>query len=268
MQKNIISLLSFEMVRTKAKNKKNQLKTQPPIKVEKPPLISVVILCDLPGYRMKSYGPTSLVHINNKCLIDMQIDCIKKSFENYEIILCVGFDSEKICKYVRTKYKNLNIRLVENQIFNSCNSCEGVRLSINNTLNDKILILDGSLLIHKKTLSIIDTTKICALIEKHPSGNLEIGININNENKAQHFSFGAYRTWSELIYINGLDAVENLRKFLNNDESKKKFIFEAMNDLLKNKYEITCIENKFPIYKISNIKTYHNIKDNHEIFNI
>jgi hypothetical protein len=256
------------MAKTKIKNKKNLSKISPIVKEEYAPLISVIILCDLPGYRMKSYGPTSLVHINNKRLIDMQIDCIKKSFNNYEIILCVGFDSEKICKYIREKYKNLNIRLVENQIFNSCNSCEGVRISINNTLNDKILILDGSLLIHKKTLSMIDTTKICALIEKQPSNNLEVGINVNAENKAQHFSFGAYRTWSELIYINGLDAIENLRKFLNNDDSKKKFIFEAINDLLKNRYEIACIENKFPIYKISNIKTYHHIKENHEIFNI
>ena len=256
------------MVKTKTKKKTTKSKIIIPIQKEKPALVSVVILCDLPGYRMKSYGPTSLVRVNNKYLIDIQIDCIKKSFENYEIILCVGFDAEKICKHVRAKHKHLNIRLVENQLFNSCNSCEGVRLSINNTLNDKILILDGSLLISKKTVALVDQTRTCALIEKHSSDNLEIGINVNSENKAQHFSFGAYRTWSELIYINGSETVDSLRKFLSNSESKKKFIFEAMNDLLKNKHEIICLENKFPIYKISNIKTYHNIKDNHEIFNI
>lgn len=253
------------MSKTKTKKHKAKLIEQKPENID---LVSVIILCDLPGYRMKSYGPTSLITINNKHLIDLQIDCIKKTFEKYEIILCVGFESEKISKHIRSKYKNLNIRLVENQLFNSCNSCEGVRLAINNTLNSKILIIDGSLLLSKKTLSIIDTNKICALIEKHPSENLEVGINVSNENKAQHFSFGAYRTWSELIFINGLDAIENIRKFLNHDDSKKKFIFEAINDLLKNKHEIICIENKFPIYKISNIKTYHNIKDNHEIFNI
>jgi NDP-sugar pyrophosphorylase family protein len=254
------------MARTKLKTKKNYPKITESDK--KPDLISVVVLCDLPGYRMKSYGPTSLVHINNKCLIDIQIDAIKKSFPNHEIILCVGFDAEKISKHIRSKYRTGNIRLVENQLFNSCNSCEGVRLAINNTLNDKILILDGSLLINKKNLLLIETDKTCALIEKHPSENLEIGINVNNENKAQHFSFGAYKTWSELVYVNGIDVIDSLRKFLNNTESKKKFIFEAMNELLRNKYDIVCVENKFPIHKINNIKTYHNIKDNHEIFNI
>lgn len=238
------------------------------IQTEKPELITVVLLCDLPGYRMKSYGPTSLINIQNKCLIDMQIDAIKKAFNNYEIILCVGFDAEKICKHIRVKHKNLNIRIVENQLFNSCNSCEGVRIAINNTLNSKILICDGSLLINKKSLSLVDVGNSCTLVEKLPSENLEVGINTNSESKAQHFSFGAYKTWSEIIYLNGLDVIESLRKFLNNTDSKKKFIFEAANDLLKNKHEIICIENKFPIYKINNIKTYHTLKDNHEIFNI
>lgn len=233
-----------------------------------PDLITVIVLCDLPGYRMKSYGPTSLVNINNKCLIDLQIDAIKKTFEKYEIILCVGFDGEKICKYVRNKYKNINIRIVENQLFNSCNSCEGARIAINNTLNSKILICDGSLLINKKSLALLDINKTCALVEKLPSENLEIGINTNHDSKAQHFSFGAYKTWSEIIYLDGLETIETLRKFLNNSESKKKFVFEAANDLLKNKYEITCIENKYPIYKINNIKTYHTLRENHEVFNI
>jgi hypothetical protein len=231
-------------------------------------IISVIILCDLPGYRMKSYGPSSLIQINKKLLIDTQIECITKCFLKYEIIVCTGFDGEKIAKYVRSKYKHLNIRIVENQIFSSCNSCEGVRLAINNTVNNKILIIDGSLLINKKTLSLVQTDKNCVIVEQNPSENLEIGININKENIAEHFSFGAYKTWSEVLYLNGYDSIETLRKFLNHPDSKKKFVFEALNDLVKNNYQIHCIDNKIPVYKINNVKTYHSIKDNHEIFNI
>lgn len=250
---------------TKTKQKKKNIKTKTDVINE---LITIIILCDLPGYRMKSYGPTSLVKISKKLLIDIQIDYIKKCFPNSEIILCVGFDGEKISKYIRSKYQTSNIRIVENQLFNACNSCEGLRLSINNTFNDKILIIDGSLLVNKKTLSLINTHQTCAIVEKNPSENLEIGININQQNIAEHFSFGAYKTWSEIIYLYGADVINNLRKFLHNHDSKKKFIFEAMNDLLKNNNNIFCIENKFPIFKINNIKTYHSIKDNHEIFNI
>jgi len=232
------------------------------------PMISIILLCDLPGYRMKSYGPTSLININGKYLIDIQIDTIKRCFSNYEIIMCVGFDTEKISKHIRNKYNKINIRLVENQLYNTCNSCEAVRLAINNTLNDRLLICDGSLLVNKKALSLIDINSNCVLIENSPSENLEIGININPGKEAQHFSFGAYKTWSEILHLRGTDSIEQMRKFLNHVDSKKKFIFESLNDLLKNKHTIRCIENKFPIYKISNIKTYHHIKENHEIFNI
>ncbi len=254
------------MARLKQQKKKSTKKIMP--SQNEGSSISVVILCDLPGYRMKSYGPSSLIQINKKLLIDTQIECIIKCFNKYEIIVCTGFDSEKIVKHIRSKYKNINIRIVENQIFSSCNSCEGVRLAINNTLNSKVLIFDGSLLINKKTLSLIDTNKNCVIVEQNPSENLEIGINVNKENIAEHFSFGAYKTWSEVLYLNGYDSIDTFRKFLNHQDSKKRFVFEALNDLIKNSYQIYCIDNKIPVYKINNVKTYHSIKDNHEIFNI
>lgn len=250
-------------MRTKRKNKKNIT----PAKTEIG-LITVIMLCDSPGYRMRSYGPTSLVTIGRKKLIDLQIEAIKKAFDKFEIILCVGFDSEKVCKYIRQKYKNINIRTVENQLFGSSNSCESVRLSIDNTMNHKLIICNGDLLINKKTLSLINVNQSCALIEKGCSENLDIGININELSEAQHFSFGAYRTWSEILYLDGHEIIENFRKILSRNDSKKKFIFEALNELIKSKYIIRCIENKFTLEKINNIKTYHNIRDNHEIFDI
>lgn len=253
------------MPRTKIKKRIIPKSKIEPAKKE---LITIILLCDLPGYRMKSYGPVSLINIKKKFLIDIQIEAIKKAFDNFEIIICCGFDGEKICKHVRSKYEDFNIRIVENQFFNSSNSCEGVRLSINNTLNNKILICDGGLLINKKILSLFDKNKNCTIIQNDQSDNFEIGVNIDSKCKAQHFSFGAYKTWAEMIYLNGKEIIEDLRKFLNHEDSKKKFIFEAMNDLIKDKYEISCIENKFPLYKINNIKTYHEIRENHEIFNI
>lgn len=253
------------MVRIRSKKNKTVSKEK---QDKKEDLITVILLCDLPGYRMKSYGPTSLIKIHNKYLLDIQINAIKKSFANYEIIICLGFEGEKIAKYIRSKYKDSNIRLVENQLYNNCNSCEGIRIGINNTFNDKLLIIDGSLVFSNKVLSLVDTNHTCAITEKYPSENLEIGININVKNNAQHFSFGAYKTWSEIFFLLGHECIESLRKFLNNIESKKKFSFEAINEVIKNEHDILCIENKIPIYKINNIKTYHSIRTNNEIFNI
>lgn len=240
------------------KKKKTKIKIK-----EKPEqsndLITVILLCDSPGYRMKSYGPIPLIQIGNNKLIDIQISSIKQCFTNFEIIICTGFDSEKTCKYIRNKYNNLNIRIVENQIFAQSNSNEGARLSLNNTLNNKILICDGNLLLNSKSLGLINCDHTCVLLEKSPCENLDIGININENNEAQYFSFGAYKTWSEVIYINSQYNVELFRKIVSTQE-KTKFMFESINELLKNDVVIKGIDNKYPLQKINNIKTYHSVK--------
>lgn len=246
-----------------AKNKKQSIKSYEKHKENKkqPELITIILLCDSPGYRMKSYGPLSLVTINNIKLIDIQIAAIKQTFTNFELIICLGFDSDKVCKYVRSKYTDINIRFIENQLYNSSNSCESLRLSLNNTFNNKVLICDGNLLLNHKCLSNINVENSCALVEKNPCDTLEIGLNIDENNKIQHFSFGATKIWSEILFLNGEEIIESLRRIIVNYESKTRFIFEAINELINMKYIIHCITNNSKIMKINNIKTYHNIKD-------
>jgi hypothetical protein len=210
---------------------------------------------------MKSYGPLPLISIVDQRLIDLQIQAVQQTFSNFEIILCAGFDTEKICKYIRNKYNNINIRIVENQLFNNSNSCESVRIALNNTLNNKILICDGNLLFSHNVLSLINHNQTCVLVESNPCENLEIGINIDDKFEAQYFSFGAYKTWSEILFLHNQEIIEAFRKIVVNPDNKNKFIFEALNEILKSKYKIKCISNQHPLKKISNIKTYHAIKE-------
>lgn len=223
-------------------------------------LISIILLCDSPGYRMKSYGPTSLISINGKKLIDLQIELINKTFNNNEIIICAGFEIDRIIKYIKTKHKKSNIRVVENQLYNNSNSCESLRIAINNTFNNKILICDGNLLLNSKCLSLIDIRYSCALIEKSPSGNLEIGVNIDHQNNIQHFSYGAHHIWSEILFMHNDDIIDECRKIIQSIDYKNKFIFEALNELIINKYNIKAISNTNTLQKINDIKTYHTLK--------
>lgn len=224
-------------------------------------LITVVLLCDSPGYRMKSYGPVSLVSIGSKRLIDIQIEAIKNVFKNFELVLCVGFDAERVCRYVKSKYPKLAIRIVENQLYEKSNSCEGLRLCLNNICNDKIIVCDGDLLINENCLLNIKLDTNCALTEKQPSNTMEIGFNIDTNNTIQHFSFGAKHIWSEIVYFTGKDPIETLRRILVNYNSKSRFVFEAINELLGLDYNIISVPNKHQIIKINNIKTYHHIRD-------
>jgi len=227
-----------------------------------PDLVTVILLCDSSGYRMKSYGPVSLVTINDTKLIDLQIRCIKNVFENFEIILCVGFDAEKICKYIRSEHGDTRIRIVENQLHNVSNSCESLRLSLNNTTNNKIVVCDGNLVLNEECLKSIDTNYSCVLVEENPCENLEIGLNIDDKRIVQHLSYGANNTWSEIFFLHGVEIIESLRRIVTKYDSKTRFVFESINELIKMKYEVKSVFNKHKVLKINNIKMYHSIKGN------
>lgn len=224
-------------------------------------LHTFILVSDTCGYRMKSYGPTSLISLQNKRLIDIQIEAIKKSFKNYEIIICCGFDVDKIYKHIRANYSSSNVRIVENQLCNNSNSCESVRLALNNTVNNRIFILDGRLLFSEKIFKNKINESHVYLEPNNHCKNLEVGININENNLIEFFSYGAINCWSEVLYLHSRDNVDSFRKIISNTDFKNKFIFEALNEFIKHKKELKYIQNNAPIIKINNIKTYHNIKD-------
>ena len=223
-------------------------------------LVTVILLCDNPGYRMKSYGPSSLISVKDKKLIDLQIEAIRGAFDNCEIIICAGFDSDKVCKYIKQKYKYANIRIVENQIFSISNSCESARLSLNNINNDKVLICDGSLYFTTETLKQINLYESSVLTELCKQENLEVGANINESGNIEHFSFGASNTWSEICFLDSHEAIECFRRILTGLD-KAKFVFEGLNELLKTKYLLKNVTNEHKIYKVNNLKIYHQLKE-------
>ena len=225
-------------------------------------LVTLILLCDHPGYRMKSYGPPSLISIQNQKLIDIQISAIQNVFNNFEVILCAGYDVDKVYKYLRSKYSHIKIRIVENQNYESSNSCESVRVALNNTYNDKIIICDGSLLLTPNVLSAIDLNKSSVCMQENGScPNLEVGININENQLVEYFSFGAVHQWSEIVFLHNNEIIDTLRKLLANGSYKQKFTFEALNELIKMKFKLSFTNNPSIIQKVNHIKTYHSIKE-------
>ena len=223
-------------------------------------LVSFIIISDTPAHRMKSYGPAPLLTIKKRKLIDYQISAIYDSFSNPEIIVCVGFESGKVIEYIKTSYPDINIRIVENQFFETTNSCESLRLCLNNTSNDKIFILNGSLLFKPSTVRLCDVSSHCVYIEKNPEKEFEVGVNIGENNNAVHFSYGACKHWSEMIYINDRDSIDYLRLVTSSDSFKNKFIFEAINELIKRDTHFSVIKNRYSMHKVSNLRKYQKLR--------
>ncbi len=221
--------------------------------------VTVVLFSENHGHRMKSYGPISLIKVGSKTLIEKQIEAIKSSFVNFEIIVCCGFETSKIVSFIKNKYSNINIRVVENQMHYNSNCCESARLCLSNTLNNKVIFCNGGILISSAHLALIELDKNCILTQSESyDSNFEIGV-IENNNKLENFSIGVKnKYWSEILYLTGEKEINSFYSVVSNPEYKNKFMFEAINEINKNT-NIQIIKTHKPLTKLDNIKTLKRI---------
>jgi hypothetical protein len=221
-------------------------------KIQEP--ISVVLLYDSTINRMKSYGPIALFNLkDNIKILDYHISFIHAHFENADIMICIGPESEKIIKYVQTKYYNTNIRIVENQIHNLTNACESLRLCLNNTSNSSVLIINA-LTLPKKIKPLQKSGVMLYISEENKRS--EIGININEKNQVEHMSFCAKNSWLDMMWINNKNVLSIIKKILLQESYKKKMWFELINEMISRKINIDYTIIKDEIIKIDNPKTY------------
>jgi len=224
------------------------------VKQDQQELITCIIMCDCPGHRMKSYGPPSLMYIDkNIRLIDSQIKIIHSFFDNVEIIVCVGFESEKIISHISECHSDKNIRIVENVQHEQTNSCETLRIALNNTWNSKVVYIDGNIHIDKTTLKKIKINKSCVMVSEH-NKNSEIGVNIS-DNNVEFFSFGALHEWQNIFYVSEKSVLQSLKSIVSKESYRCKFVFEALNELVSNVgANITAVFNDKPPININKIK--------------
>jgi len=221
--------------------------------------VTIALLGENHGYRMKSYGPIPLIRLEDgRTLIEKQINAIKAIFANFEIIVCAGFETIKIVGFIKQKFKNIDIRVVENQVHYNSNCCESARLCLNNTMNNKIIFCGGGVLLYPSQLNMINLDNSAVVVQNQgDDSNFEIGTICKKGDSLERFSIGVkHKYWTEILYLKEKDAIDNFHKIISNPEYKNKFMFEAINDLAK-KSEIKIQDNTSsrPIRKIDNIKT-------------
>ena len=171
-------------------------------------LVTIALLAAQAGHRMKSYGPTPLLQLGNQTLLDKQISVIRSVFKNFELIVCVGFGSEKVIKYIKEHYSDINIRVVENQVHHHSNCCESARLCLNNTTNGKILICNGDLVLERNVFDDLLFNHSYVMAEKNPSKNLEVGLTMNQHCYIENLCFGLEKVWSEIAFIHSIHCIK------------------------------------------------------------
>lgn len=234
---------------------------------KKSELISVLLLAENHGYRMKSYGPISLVNVGEGTLLERQIEAISSAFINFEIVLCSGFETTKIYNFIRNRFgPSIKIRIVENQVYYHSNCCESIRLCMSNVMTDKLIICGGGVLLTSNYLKSLNLHQSSIMFQNREKENLfDVGI-ITNNNKLESLSLAVKdKCWTELMYLCGPAMIKSFYQIVSNPEFKTKFFFEAIN-AWNHRRNLHIYENQAePIIKINNIKTLKRINKHENI---
>lgn len=113
--------------------------------------VSVAILNAGVGARIKSCEPRSLIKIKDKQIIDWQLDAIEFAFEKPDVITVVGCKPNRVFKKIGDK-----IRIVENQLHESTNNSESLRLAFNASITSNFMFLHGDLVFNRDLLAEMD----------------------------------------------------------------------------------------------------------------
>ncbi len=225
--------------------------------------VTFILLAENYGYRMKSYGPISLINIGDKTLLEHQIQAIESSFVDFEVIICSGFETQKVYQFIQNTFPvSMPIRIVENQVFYHSNCCEGLRLCMNNTRNDRIIVCGGGVLLTTDYLRSLNFKRSSILYQKaDKETTFDVGIIKNNE-RLENMSLAVKdQVWTELLYLNGDNLIRSFYNTISKPELKNKFLFEAINTW-RGRRQIYLSENTDEqIIKLDNIKTLKRITD-------
>ena len=206
------------------------------IKDTKDDNIVFIILSAGVGNRMRSYGPKCLFKTSEETILDKQISIIKSNFPQNEIILVVGFEANKVIKKISD-----DIRVVENQLYQTTNSSESLRLAVNNSVSDKIFFIHGDLIFNKEIFDSLDFSRSFVLVDsKNQIEDNEVGITIVN-NKATFFSYGLDTKWCQMAYIRGKEF-SILKSLYNKPGKDKLYTFEMLNMIIEKKGSLIAVE--------------------------
>lgn len=219
--------------------------------------VTFILLAENYGYRMKSYGPISLLDIGGITLLEHQVNAIQATFIDFEIIICSGFETHKIYHFIQSKFPpSLPIRIVENQVYYHSNCCEGLRLCMNNSRNNKILVCGGGVLLTEEYLKMLNVKKSSLLYQDGcKDSSFDVGI-IKNEDRLENMSLAVKDdVWTDILYLTGEPLVRSFYNTISKPELKTKFLFEAINAWRGRKQVFLCKNTGKPIIKVDNIKT-------------
>ena len=198
--------------------------------------VSIVIPAAGAGYRMRSYGPKSLIKLkNNTNIITNQLSILTKYFDNPEIVLVSGFESDKLMNNTPDW-----IVKIENENYRDTNVVRSLGMGLRACTNKNVLIVYGDLVFNEETCKNLTLENSCLLIDDYGLMTKdEVGCNIS-DNKVQYLIPDVPNKWAQIAYITGKE-LEIFKKVSWDKKNSRFFGFEAINKVIEKGGEFASV---------------------------
>ena len=126
-------------------------------------------------------------------------------------------------------------------MYEETNVVESLRLALNNSVCDNVLIIYGDLIFNQDAILGITEDGSCAVVDtKSRFKNEEIGVTVVND-KISSFAYGLDTKWAQIIYLTGTEL--NIFRELCFDRKKNRlYPFEILNMVINRGGKIKAIE--------------------------
>lgn len=188
--------------------------------------ITVAIIGSNPPDGMKSKPSVSVKYLDEKyTLLDAQVNSVLSAFPNADILYIAGHDINRI-----VYYRPPNLRIVENTNYRSCGETEDIRLAINCSITDKLILMKNNVLFNSQIFRLLKIDRSSLLTGEKVKEKDILGA-IHHNSKLENISFGNGDSFYNVGCFFGKE-LQLLKKFCNNSHNRNMFMFEAVNYLI------------------------------------
>lgn len=176
------------------------------------------------GKRMKTYGPKSLININDEeTILSRQIDSINAVFKKSEIIIVGGYEHHKLNSNVK------NTRFIYNDKFETTNVLYSIGVGLSKAKTDKILVVYGDLVFNNVCLN-LPFYKESAVVISSGMKEEEIGC-IYHDGILENMFHKLPKKWAQIAFFTGYE-LKLLKEIIKEPKGTYWFGFEAINNII------------------------------------
>jgi hypothetical protein len=199
--------------------------------------ITVLLIGSNPCDGLKSKPAIGTLSINSHYpVIDCQAAAILSAFPNADIINVAGHDVNRL-----VRFRPRDVRIVENQNFKSTGEMEDIRMGLNSSTTDSILIISNNILFNTDTLRQLKMNSSCIIVGPKNLKKDKIGLTHINY-WAENIAFGIGNSIYNFIYLKQPE-LSIMRRSANAKNRKTSYLFEGISDIIKNGGRIRVVQN-------------------------